>query len=220
MKAFLAYTIYKLNNMKTNNIQENSNFYKKEDWRYLHSVIIILALMFLAEVLYGHNKPGLVKKNSLSIFGTKAHELTNYSVKRMFHNKIQSSNKSNYTNIDKCIGLGIYKFGTLKNQYSELDLEIEEGDVRLYTAKIDEIKIKDVKFEYIRITFIKNKLSGISLSTKNSTGIVFFNHLTTNYGTPLKRKNSQEWVGKNVKIIFDMYKNSKDASIDFYFKTK
>lgn len=124
----------------------------------------------------------------------------------------------NYDNLDKCKGLGNFKFGSAINQYNGLVLEFENRNAQLYTAKSDEIKINNVYFDFIRITFIKNKLSVISLSTKQSSGSVFFKYLVNNYGTPSKNKNNYEWLGKNIQIIFENYKNSKDAAVDFYFK--
>jgi hypothetical protein len=99
-----------------------------------------------------------------------------------------------------------------------MSLEFEEGNSQLYTLNSDAIKITGVQFDFIRITFIKNKLSAISLSTKGDTRAAFFKYLKDKYGAPIKNKNRFEWNGKLVKIVFEFYNNSKDAAVDFYKK--
>lgn len=111
-----------------------------------------------------------------------------------------------------------FKFGFPKEAYQNLTLELEEGNSRLYTANPDEIKIAGVQFEFIRITFIKNKLSAISLSTKNATGLNFLRFLKEQYGNPINKKNQYCWNKPDMSIVFELSGNKKDAYIDFYEK--
>ncbi|MBL7934541.1 MAG: hypothetical protein JNM51_01880 [Bacteroidia bacterium] len=120
-------------------------------------------------------------------------------------------------NLDKCNGFEKYKFGTSEKLYKNLTLEIEEEDIQLYTVNSNNLNIiNEVQFEYIRVTFNKNKLSAIALSTKDKTGSTFFKYLKNNYGNPIKIKNTYEWLGKNVRIVYEPYKKSEDGIIDFY----
>lgn len=121
-------------------------------------------------------------------------------------------------NLDSCNGIDNYIFGASKDSFKNMSLEFEEGNSQLYTLNSDAIKISGVQFDFIRITFIKNKLSAISLSTKGDTRAAFFKYLKDKYGAPIKNKNRFEWNGKLVKIVFEFYNNSKDAAVDFYKK--
>lgn len=111
-----------------------------------------------------------------------------------------------------------FKFGTPKEAYQNLTFEFEEGSSRLYTANPDAIKINGVQFESIRLTFIKNKLSALALSTKNATGLNCFRFLKEQYGDPVSKKNQYYWNKADMTIVFELSKNKKDAYIDFYGK--
>ena len=120
--------------------------------------------------------------------------------------------------LDRCNGIENYIFGTSKDQFKNITLEIEQGNAQLYTVNSSTISISGVQLDYIGISFIKNKLSAIAVSTKNATGSIFFKYLKDNYGPPVKTKNQFEWRGKHITIVFQLYKNNKDAAIDFYSK--
>ena len=122
----------------------------------------------------------------------------------------------NNEKLDKCNGIGNFVFGTSKEQFKNMTLEIEQGNSQLYTIDSGTLKIDGVQLDYLGVSFIKNKLSTVSVSTKNFTGAAFFKYLKENYGTPIKTKNQFEWRGKHITIILELYKNNKDASIDFY----
>jgi hypothetical protein len=99
-----------------------------------------------------------------------------------------------------------------------MTLEFEQGNSQLYTVDAGALKLDGVHLDYLRLSFIKNKLSAISMSTKNSSGAAFFKFLKDNYGAPAKKKNVFEWNGKHITVVFELYKNNKDAAIDFYSK--
>lgn len=122
-------------------------------------------------------------------------------------------------NADNSSGFEGFRFGTPKEAYRNLTLEVEEGNSRLYTMSPNEIKIEGVQFESIRLTFINNKLSVIALSTKNATGQTFLNFLKDQYGNPVNNKRNQYcWKKTDMNIVFELSKNKKDAYIDFYGK--
>lgn len=118
--------------------------------------------------------------------------------------------------LNECNGFEAFIFGTAKESYKNLSFEVEESGSRLYEASSDAISISGVRFEYIRVTFTHNRLSAIALSTKDATAGVFLETLISKYGTPLKVKKQYEWLGKNVRIVYEPYSGNKDASIDFY----
>jgi hypothetical protein len=118
--------------------------------------------------------------------------------------------------LNECNGFGNFVFGTTKESYKNLSFEVEEGGSRLYEAGPNAIHVEGVQFEYIRVTFTHNQLSAIALSTKNATAAVFFKTLTSRYGNPLKVKKHFEWLGKNVRIVYEPYTRNNDAAVDFY----
>ncbi len=117
-------------------------------------------------------------------------------------------------------GFKNYIFGISPNELKNLTLEIDEDNTKLYSLPEDNIKIDDVEFEYIRVTFSKNKLSTISIQTKNATGSKFLQVLKENYGEPKLNvaKKSSEWISSDMLVIFEKNNSGKDASISFYSK--
>ncbi|MDP1799987.1 MAG: hypothetical protein Q8L81_01450 [Bacteroidota bacterium] len=117
-------------------------------------------------------------------------------------------------------GFKNYVFGTSPNELKNLTLEIDEDNTKLYSLPEDNIKIEGVEFEYIRVTFSKNKLSTISVQTKNATGPKFLEVLKENYGEPKLNaaRKSFEWASSNMLVIYEKNNSGKDASISFYGK--
>jgi hypothetical protein len=113
-------------------------------------------------------------------------------------------------------GFKDYIFGTAPHQYKDLTLEIEEGNAQLYSLAKAPIQMDGAEFEYVRVTFLKNKLSAISLQTKNSTGPKFLAVLKQNYGEPAKspKKNSYIWETAKMQLLYETY--GTDATISFY----
>jgi hypothetical protein len=120
--------------------------------------------------------------------------------------------------LDKTNGFGNYKFGTPFSMYTDLNLELDEGDTKLYTSLKKTIHIPGVEFEYIRTTFCKNKLTVLSLETKDGTGTILFQFLQKKYGTPKKIKKEYEWLGNKVQLTYEPYPTGGDAIINFYSK--
>ncbi|MDP1803297.1 MAG: hypothetical protein Q8L81_18185 [Bacteroidota bacterium] len=118
--------------------------------------------------------------------------------------------------LDSDNGFGNYKFGTSPQQYKDLTIEIEEGTSKLFSSSSQiNTNVNGVEFEYIRVTFCSDKLSAISLQTKHNTSAKFFQFLQENYGRPNKVKENHEWLGKNVRLVYEQI-NTKDAVISFY----
>lgn len=126
--------------------------------------------------------------------------------------------QDNKENIDN--GFKNYVFGTSPNEFKNLTLEIEEGTTKLYSVS-PPIKIDGVEFEYLRCTFYKEKLSVISLQTKNSGGKLFLQILKAIYGDPnkpSKQAGYYEWVTNKTQLVFATDNSEKEATIDFYYK--
>lgn len=124
----------------------------------------------------------------------------------------------NNTQLDKCNGIDHFVFGSSKEKFKNLNLELEHGNAQLYTIDSKALNIAGVQIDELRISFIKNKLSAVSFTTKNVSGASTLKYLKGTYGNPIKNKNQFEWSGKNVLITCAIYNNHKEAVVDFYSK--
>lgn len=120
--------------------------------------------------------------------------------------------------LDEKNGFDQYKFGTSPELYKNISIEIEEGNSKLYSA-LAPIIIDGVQFEYVRLTFEKNKLTAISIQSKNSTGQKFLQSLKSSYGDPklLPKTKNYQWLGNKVQLIYTSLANN-DGQFDFYAK--
>lgn len=124
--------------------------------------------------------------------------------------------------LDQQNGFNVYIFETPPNGYKDLTLEIDEGNVKLYSLDKDPIIIASVEFEYVHISFFKNKLSAIAMRTKNGNGARFLQSLKEAYGQPIKpkaNKENYEWSTAKLQLIYEINPSGKDATISFYNKT-
>lgn len=124
--------------------------------------------------------------------------------------------------LDEKNGFKTFVFGSSPKEFSNLILEIDEGNTKLYSLDETTIKHDGAEFEYIRVTFCKDKLSAISLQTKNSTGQKFLSSLKENYGEPgktNKQTENYEWLSSKCQLVYEKNAKSNDATISFYAKT-
>lgn len=118
-------------------------------------------------------------------------------------------------------GFKTFVFGDAPNKYKNLLLEIDENNTKLYSSPEENVKINGVDIEFVRVTFLKNKLSAISVQTKNFTGSNLFDLLKQDYGEPSKinySKKVYEWALQGMKVIYEKNNTDKDAVISFYSK--
>lgn len=117
-------------------------------------------------------------------------------------------------------GFKNYTFGTTPDAYKNLTLEIEEGNTKLYSLNEPGL-VDGVELEYVRVTFTKNKLSDISIQSKNSTGARLLQNLKDSYGEPTrinKSKKNYEWLNSKVQLLYESNKSGSDATVSFSSK--
>ena len=118
-------------------------------------------------------------------------------------------------------GFKNYVFGTPPDAYKNLTLEIEEGNTKLYSLNEPGLVIDGVEVEYLRITFTKNKLSDISMQSKNATGQKLLQNLKESYGEPTrisKTKKSYEWMNEKLQLLYEINVAGSDATVSFSSK--
>ena len=124
----------------------------------------------------------------------------------------------NIAKLDESNGLKNYIFGTSPESYKALSIEIHEGDTKLFTCTSNTLQIASVEFEYVRVTFFKNKLYDLTLRSKNSTATKLLQSLIESYGKPVLVKGNYEWQGKKVLLVYQKFKGENDAVISFSSK--
>lgn len=122
--------------------------------------------------------------------------------------------------LDESNGFENFKFGSPQASYKNLSIEIDEGNIKLFSVSPEEIKITGIEFDNVRLTFLKNKLNAIALTTKNSTGKLFLDLLKSKFGAPKIFKQNCEWSGKRVLLVYEPYDTGKDAVVNFYSTDK
>ncbi len=115
-----------------------------------------------------------------------------------------------------------YAFGTTPDNYKNIVLEEDRGNTKLYSYKKPNLKINGVELKYLRLVFFKNKLSGISVRTKNRNGCKLFQSLKENYGTPGKSDYTEKkykWEGNKTQLVYEKCNAEPDALVSFYSYT-
>jgi len=127
---------------------------------------------------------------------------------------------SQTTKLDETTGFKTYIFGSSANEYKNLILEIDEGITKLYSLDQSPGKPENAELEYLRVTFCKDKLSAISLQTKNASGPKFLQGLKDTYGEPNinSLKGNYEWRSDKYQLIYENIGSSNDAIVSFYTK--
>lgn len=115
--------------------------------------------------------------------------------------------------LDKANGFENFKFGTSPAEYKNLTIEIDEGTTKLYSLNTLP-QINGAQLEYVRLTFCKNRLSAISIATKNSSASKFMHYLLDNFGPAKTVKSNSEWYSQKVHLIYEP--SGKDAIINYY----
>jgi hypothetical protein len=111
-----------------------------------------------------------------------------------------------------------YIFGSSITEYKNITLEIEEGNTLLYST---DKGIRDVEVNEVNLTFTKNKLTGISIRTKNASAEKLLSKLKGIYGEPTSEKASRyEWRIENLVATFEKDKSGKEAWSTIYYSDK
>ncbi|MBA3664619.1 MAG: hypothetical protein H0W61_10470 [Bacteroidetes bacterium] len=120
--------------------------------------------------------------------------------------------------MDASKGYNIFKFGSSPKEFKDLSLEIDEGNTKLYSLDKPSIIIEGIDYDFVRLTFLNNKLATISLQTKNLSAHKLLQVLKEEYGSPKINPKTKacEWKGNLVEVIFTSSKNI--AVVDFYGK--
>ena len=135
------------------------------------------------------------------------------SLFQLSFNQLGQGNKFNESK-----GFKDYIFGTSPDNYKNLTLEIAEGNTKLYSLDQTTITIDGVDMNYIRLTFTKNKLSNISLQSKNSGGEKLLQQLKETYGEPTRispTKKSYEWLSDKLHLLYEKDTGGTNATVSF-----
>src|SRR3954462_8806891 len=81
-------------------------------------------------------------------------------------------------------GYGQFKFGTSPQEYKNLDIEIEEGNLKVFTVNDNSVHIDGVEILYTRVTFNRNKLAAVYITTGGKTGPKIYEYMVNQFGKP------------------------------------
>jgi len=121
--------------------------------------------------------------------------------------------------LDTTIGFRSQKFGTAFSEFQGLALERDEGDLKLYTKKEDNLRLGPVKLEAIVYHFFQDKFFGVSLHTANRDNTLGLLRVAdAAFGEGSEHANAKDdldrsWEGKSADAFFNVNPKTEEGSL-------
>jgi len=121
--------------------------------------------------------------------------------------------------LDTTIGFRSQKFGTAFSEFQGLALESDEGDLKLYTKKEDNLRLGPVKLEAIVYHFFQDKFFGVSLHTANRDNTLGLLRVAdAAFGEGSEHANAKDdldrsWEGKSADAFFNVNPKTEEGSL-------
>ena len=121
--------------------------------------------------------------------------------------------------LDSTTGFRGQKFGTPFSEFQGLNLEKDEGDLKLYTKKDENLQLGPVRLETIVYHFFQDKFFAISLHTKDRDNTLRLLRVAqTAFGPGNERPNAKEdldksWLGKGAEAFFNIHPKTEEGSL-------
>jgi hypothetical protein len=121
--------------------------------------------------------------------------------------------------LDTTTGFRGQKFGTPFSDFQGLSLEKDEGDLKLYVKKDENLQLGPVKLETIVYHFFQDKFFAISLHTKDRDNTLRLLRVAqAAFGPGNERPNEKEvldksWLGKAAEAFFSIHPRSEEGSL-------
>jgi len=123
------------------------------------------------------------------------------------------------TKLDTTTGFRGQKFGTSFSEFQGLTLEKDEGDLKLYTKKDDNLQLGPAKLEKIVYHFFQDKFFAVSLHTQDRENTLRLLRVAqTAFGQGNLRPNAkddldQNWLGKTAEAFFNVNPKTEEGSL-------
>jgi hypothetical protein len=123
------------------------------------------------------------------------------------------------TKLDTTTGFRGQKFGTELSQFQNLTLDRDEGDLKLYTKKDENLQLGPVKLETIVYHFFQDKFFAVSLHTESRDNTLGLLRIAVaafgegNQSSEAKDDLDRSWEGKNAEAFFNVNPKTEEGSL-------
>ena len=123
------------------------------------------------------------------------------------------------TKLDTTNGFRGQKFGTSFSDFQGLTLEKDQGDLKLYTKKDENLQLGLVKLETIVYHFFQDKFFAVSLHTQDREDTLRLLRVAqAAFGQGNSRPNAkddldQNWMGKTAEAFFNVNPKTEEGSL-------
>jgi len=131
----------------------------------------------------------------------------------------QSAARAETSRLDSTTGFRGQKFGTPFSEFQGLNLERDEGDLKLYSKKDENLQLGPVKLETIVYHFFQDKFFAVSLHTKDRDNTLRLLRVAqVAFGPGNERPNAKEeldksWLGKAAEAFFTVHPQTEEGSL-------
>jgi hypothetical protein len=131
----------------------------------------------------------------------------------------QPTTPAQATKLDTTTGFRGQKFGTPFSEFQGLSLEKDDGDLKLYTKKDENLQLGPVKLETIIYHFFQDKFFAVSLHTHDRDDTLRLLRVAqAAFGAGNERPNAKEeldrsWLGKAAEAFFNVNPKTEEGSL-------
>ena len=121
--------------------------------------------------------------------------------------------------LDTTTGFRGQKFGTAFSEFQGLNLDREEGELKLYTKKDDNLQLGPVKLETIVYHFFQDKFFAVSLHTQDRDNTLRLLRVAqAAFGQGNQTANAKDdldksWLGKAAEAFFTVNPKTEEGSL-------
>lgn len=121
--------------------------------------------------------------------------------------------------LDTTTGFRGQKFGTAFSEFEGLNLERDEGDLKQYSKKDENLQLGPVKLETIVYHFFQGKLFAVSLHTQDRENTLRLLRVAqAAFGQGNERENAKDdldksWLGKAAEAFFTVNPKTEEGSL-------
>jgi hypothetical protein len=121
--------------------------------------------------------------------------------------------------LDTTTGFRGQKFGTSFSEFQGLTLDKDEGDLKLYTKKEENLQLGLVKLETVVYHFFQDKFFAVSLHTQDRENTLGLLRIAVaafgagNWRANAKDDLDQTWLGKTIEAFFAVNPKTEEGSL-------
>jgi hypothetical protein len=138
-------------------------------------------------------------------------------------NAAESSKRSATTQqpskLDTITGFRDQKFGTPFSDFQGLTIEKDEGDIKLYSKKDDNLALGPAKLQAVIYYFFQDKFYAVSLHTEDRDDTLYLLRVAISafgpgtHNSKLKDDLDQTWIGKNGEAFYNINPKTEEGSL-------